>query len=66
MKAAFLIAFALAGSALVAGCQSSPPSSTSSTWRFPCGYRAFDAGRCDKLGGLPNTDFNLSARLLGQ
>lgn len=63
-----LIAGALMLSSFVAGCQSStqgPPLGEIPPWRFPCNYRAFDAGRCDDLNGLPNTDFNLSARIFG-
>lgn len=63
-----LIAGALMLLSLVAGCQSSPdrpPLGEIPKWRFPCNYRAFDAGFCDNLNGMPNTDFNLSARIFG-
>lgn len=63
----FTIAIALAASAFLAGCQSGrAPTGKIPEWRFPCGYRAFDAGHCDRLGGMPDTDFNLTGRLLGQ
>ena len=66
MMRAILVALSLVASAAMAGCQSTPPASGVSKWRFPCGYRAFNAMQCDRLGGMPDTDFNLTGRLLGQ
>lgn len=62
----FMIAIAIAASAFVAGCQTGgPPLGKIPEWRFPCGQRAFNAGQCDKLGGMPDTDFNLTGRVFG-
>jgi hypothetical protein len=61
-----MIAIVLAVPSFVAGCQSAPPLGRTPEWRFPCNYRAFDAGFCDNLNGMPNTNFNLTGRLLGQ
>lgn len=64
-----LIAAALALPAFVAGCQGTTQTrglGPIPQWTFPCNYRAFDAGFCNNLNGLPNTDFNVSGRLLGQ
>lgn len=59
-----LIAVSLGLSALVSGCQTAPSQGKTSGWRFPCGYRAFNAGACNNLNGLYNADFNVSSRLL--
>lgn len=56
---------ALALVAMTAGCEQTTSQQTTSEWRFPCNYRAFDAGFCDNLNGLPNANYNLSGRLLG-
>jgi hypothetical protein len=59
----FLIWAALASAATTAGCQITPQQQASSEWRFPCSYRAFDAGFCDNLNGLPNANFHLQRRI---
>src|SRR4051812_15292514 len=48
----FLIWAALALTAMTAGCQTTTPATSTPGWRFPCTYRAFDAGWCDNLNGL--------------
>jgi hypothetical protein len=61
----FLIGTGLALSLAVAGCQTGlPQNQASSDWKFPCNYRAFDAGFCDELNGLPNTNFHLTRRIV--
>jgi hypothetical protein len=64
----FLVWMVLAPAALTAGCanafQNAPRAQPSPNWRFPCSYRAFDAGFCDNLNGLPYADFQLQRRIL--
>ena len=61
----FLIWTGLALSAMAAGCQTQTTGTPTSNWRFPCNYRAFDAGFCDNLNGMPNTNYNLVDRIAG-
>ena len=59
-----LVAMSLAVLALASGCQTAPTLGKVPAWRFPCGYRAFNAGACNNLNGLQNADFNVSSRLI--
>ena len=61
----FLIWTGLALSVAAAGCQNQAIRNPTPEWRFPCNYRAFDAGFCDELNGLPNSNYHLVDRIAG-